>query len=132
MGIWQLSANYKKCLPRFFFLALRDLGSFIQFKNRKEQPWRSASFSKVADWQLDLFAGWQLHSSMGVFHVLKIVKTVPNHTKHQTLSLACKNLFGNQKHSSPGGLVDLVIPYNWKLHCAFLVCSMIIINSKTK
>ena len=29
--------------------ALRDLVPFVQFKKREKHPWRSASFSKVAD-----------------------------------------------------------------------------------
>ena len=37
-------------LIEFIFIcgALRDLVSFVQFKKREEQPWKSANFSKVA------------------------------------------------------------------------------------
>ena len=29
--------------------ALRDLVSFVQFKKREKHPWKSVTFSKVAD-----------------------------------------------------------------------------------
>ena len=31
---------------------LHDLIPFVQFKKREKHPWRSATFSKVADFQL--------------------------------------------------------------------------------
>ena len=48
----------------------RDL---VQFE---EHPWRSVTFSKVAE-----------HSSMGVFQVFKIVQMVPNCTNHRNCFL---------------------------------------------
>ena len=35
--------------------ALRNLVPYVQFKKRKKHPWRSANFSKVADWSLKLY-----------------------------------------------------------------------------
>ena len=37
------SANFSICD------ALRDLGPLVQFEERKRHPWRSVTFSKVAD-----------------------------------------------------------------------------------
>ena len=34
---------------------LRDLVSFVQFKKREKQPWRSVTLSKVADYSLQLY-----------------------------------------------------------------------------
>ena len=45
-----------------------DLVSFAQFKKREKHPWRSVTFSKVADQS-----------------VFKIVQMVPNRAKHQIL-----------------------------------------------
>ena len=41
---------------------LRDLVTFVQFKKLEKHPWRSDTFS----------------SSIGVFHVFKIVQMLPN------------------------------------------------------
>ena len=35
--------------------ALRDLVPFVQFKNRDKHPWRSSTFSKVADFSMQLY-----------------------------------------------------------------------------
>ena len=35
--------------------ALRDLVAFAQFKKREKQPWRSANFSKIAGFSLQLY-----------------------------------------------------------------------------
>ena len=55
--------------------ALRDLAPFAQFKKREKHPWRKVTFRKVAG----------KHSSMDVFHVFKIVPTLPNCAKHHNL-----------------------------------------------
>ena len=55
------------------FDALRGLVSFLQFKKREKHPWRSVTLIKV-------------NSSMGVFHVFKILQMVPNRAKYNKLS----------------------------------------------
>ena len=50
---------------------------FLQFKKREKHPWKSVTFSEVAGFSLQA-----LHSTMGVFHVFKIVQKVPNRVKH--------------------------------------------------
>ena len=46
--------------------ALRDLVSFVQFKNRENNPWRSATFIKGAGLSLKLYQKY--YSCMGIFH----------------------------------------------------------------
>ena len=51
---------------------LRDLVSFVPFTQRKKQPWRSVTFSKVTDFSPQLCQ--KEHSYLGVFHVFKLYK----------------------------------------------------------
>ena len=48
--------------------ALHNLLPFVQYKKRKKHLWRSDTVS--------------YHSTMGVFHVFKIVQMAPHRTKH--------------------------------------------------
>ena len=49
--IWQSFSrgNYRKKSVVICDDALRDLVPFVQFKKREKHPWRSVTFSKVAD-----------------------------------------------------------------------------------
>ena len=49
---------------------MRNLVPLVQFKKQEKHPWRSVTFNKVAG----------SHSSMGVFHIFKIVQMLPNRT----------------------------------------------------
>ena len=60
---------------------------FVQFKNCEKHPRRSVTFSKVADFNLQLH--YMQHSSMGLFHVFKNVQMVPNRATHHN----CKQAF---------------------------------------
>ena len=53
--------------------ALRDLVPILQIKEREKHPWRSVIFSKIAN------------SSMGVFHVFRIVQMAPNRARYHKL-----------------------------------------------
>ena len=52
--------------------ALHDLVLFGIIKKREKHPRRSVTFSKLY---------LKLHSSMGAFHVFKIIQMVPNPAK---------------------------------------------------
>ena len=49
------------------YVCMYDLISFVQSKKCEKHPWRSDTFSKVADFSLKLYERY--HSSIGVFHV---------------------------------------------------------------
>ena len=94
--------------------ALRDLVPFVEVKNREKHPWRSVTFSKVADFFISIppenvkkprgfltFSGGiemekpvtllKVHPSMGVFHGFKIVQMAANCANY--LIYACWKLF---------------------------------------
>ena len=52
------NSDGKKEFRKNLFLicdALRDLVTFVQFKNREKHPWRSVKFSKVSGVSLQLY-----------------------------------------------------------------------------
>ena len=71
--------------------AYRDFVPLVQFLKSEKHPWRIVTFSKVEGFNLQLYQ--KQHSSMGLFHIFKIVQIVPNRAMHHNFTNVTKLCF---------------------------------------